>query len=252
MRSSCIKTVQQLYQKRTHSYVSFPYPVANHDFIKRHKISLEIEQVVHKTSFIKTSVMKSLLVIIAGFLSLSVIAQKKNVSINHYINDDGKTLSIKIKGTINDKPVDYSRTFDVSGMTKEQRDAIKRNVYDSLGLPDPVAPRAPLKPLTPLAPQVVVEPVAPLEPIAPVTPPTISLKSQYTETYTIGGDHPYTKEIKYNPKTGLLYMKYRFIKNGEETSVEKSVDAKDKSKEERDQIIKKYEKEIGMLPPEIV
>ena len=196
--------------------------------------------------------MKSLLVIIAGFLSLTVIAQKKNVSINHTINDDGKTLSIKIKGTINDKPVDYSRTFDVSGMTKEQRNAIKRNVYDSLGLADPVAPRAPLKPHTPLAPQVLIEPVAPLEPIAPATAPIVSSKTQYTETYAIGGDHPYTKEIKYNPKTGLLYMKYRFIKNGEETTEEKSVDAKDKSKEERDQIIKKYEKEIGMLPPEIV
>ena len=196
--------------------------------------------------------MKSLLVIIAGFLSLTVIAQKKNASINHTINDDGKTLSIKIKGTINDKPVDYSRTFDVSGMTKEQRDAIKRNVYDSLGLADPVAPRAPLKPHTPLAPQVVIEPVAPLQPITPVTPPVVISKSQYAETYIIGGDHPYTKEIKYNPRTGMLNMKYRFIKNGEETTVEKSVDAKDKSKEERDQIIKKYEKEIGMLPAEIV
>ena len=196
--------------------------------------------------------MKSLLVIIAGFLSLTVIAQKKNVSINHTINDDGKTLSIKIKGTINDKPVDYSRTFDVSGMTREQRDAIKRNVYDSLGLADPVAPRAPLKPHTPLAPRVLIEPVAPLEPIVPATAPIVSSKTQYTETYAIGGDHPYTKEIKYNPKTGLLYMKYRFIKNGEEITVEKSVDAKDKSKEEREQIIKKYEKEIGLLPPEIV
>jgi hypothetical protein len=193
--------------------------------------------------------MKTLLVIIAGFLSLSGIAQKKNVSINHNINDDGKTLSIKIKGTINDKPVDYDKTFDVSGMTKQQRDAIKRNVYDSLGLPDPTVPLAPLKPL---APQVVIEPVAPVEPITPVTPPMITLKSQYTETYTIGGDHPYTKEIKYNPKTGILSMKYRFIKNGEETTVEKSVDVKDTSREERDLIIKKYEREIGILPPEIV
>ena len=191
---------------------------------------------MYKISFSKTSVMKSLLVLIACLLSLSVIAQQKNVSINHTIHDDEKTLSIKIKGTINDKPVDYSRTFDVSGMTKEQRDAIKRNVYDSLGLADPVTPRAPLHPL---APQFVIEPVAPVEPITPEAPPVVISKSQYTETYIIGGDHPYTKEIKYNPRTGLLYMKYRFIKNGEETTVEKSVDAKEKTKEERDQIIRK-------------
>jgi hypothetical protein len=192
--------------------------------------------------------MKLILVVIAGLLSLSVIAQK-NISINHSINDDGKNLSIKVKGTVNGKAVDYDRTFDVSGMNKEQRDAIKRNVYDSLGLPDPVAPRAPFKPHAPI---LAVETVAPPELPTPVAAPVISSKTPYTELYTIGGDHPYTKEIKYNPKTGILYMKYRFIKNGEEVTVEKSVDAKDKSKEEREQFIKKYEKEMGILPAEII
>ena len=90
--------------------------------------------------------------------------------------------------------------------------------------------------------------MAPAEPVAPV----ISSRSQYAETYTIGGDHPYTKEIKYNPQSGILYMKYRFVKNGEEITVEKSVDAKDKSREEREQIIKAYEKEIGVAKPEII
>ena len=192
--------------------------------------------------------MKSLLIIIAGFVSFSAVAQK-NISITHSINDDGKVLSIKVKGSINDKPVDYNKTFDVSGMTREQKDEIKRRVYDSLGLADPVAPLAPLKPHAPLSPQTSVELVAPAE---PASPPTVTSKSQYAELYTIGGDHPYTREIRYNPKTGILYMKYRFIKNGEETTVEKSVDAKEKTKEERDQIIRKYEKEIGVAQPEII
>lgn len=197
--------------------------------------------------------MKSLLVIIAGFLTVSVAAQQKNVSINHSINDDGKTLSIKVKGTVDGKPVDYSSTFDVTGMSKAQRDALKERVYDSLGLPSPVAPVPPVPPIAPhmvVAPHIVIvpEPAPPAEPV----PPVISSRSQYTETYTIGGDHPYTKEIKYNPKSGILYMKYRFVKNGEEVTVEKSVDAKDKSREEREQVIKAYEKEIGVAKPEII
>ena len=195
--------------------------------------------------------MKSITLIIAGFLSLSVSAQQKNISINHSINDNGKTLSIKIKGTVDSKPVDYNRTFDVSGMTKEQRDAITRNVYDSLGLPDPTAPRAPLAPLGPLSPRATLELSAPAEPNSPA-PPVVSSKSQYAESYAIGGDHPYTKEIRYNPKTGILYMKYRFVKDGEETISEKSIDAKDKSREERELIIKKYEREIGVAQPEII
>jgi len=191
--------------------------------------------------------MKSVLVIIAGFLTISVAAQQKNVSISHSINDDGNTLSVKIKGTVDGKPVDYNRTFDVTGMSKAQKDALKERVYDSLGLPSPVAP---VPPIAPTAPRVVImaAPAPPAEPVAPV----ISSRSQYAETYTIGGDHPYTKEIKYNPQSGILYMKYRFVKNGEEITVEKSVDAKDKSREEREQIIKAYEKEIGVAKPEII
>lgn len=188
--------------------------------------------------------MKPILIVLASFVSFSLIAQKK-ISLNQDIDDNGKSLSIKIKGTAGEKPIDYNKTFDVTGMTKEQKDELKRRVYDSLGLPVPVAPRAPLEP------QTSITLSAPAEPSAPAVP-VISSRSQYAETYTVGGDHPFTKEIAFNPKTGILFMKYRFIKNGEEITVEKSVDAKGKSKDEKDQIIKKYEKEIGLLQPEII
>ena len=192
--------------------------------------------------------MKLLLILIIACLNMTAFAQKKNVSISHTINDDVNILSIIIKGTVDGKLVDYNRSFNVAGQSKAQRDDIKRKVYDSLGLPDPVAPRAPLKPHT----TMLVAPASPTEPAAPSTPPAVSSKSQYSEFQTIGGDHPYTKEIRYNPKTGLLYMKYHFIKNGEETTAEKSVELKDATKEERELIIKKYEKEIGIAQPEIV
>jgi len=195
--------------------------------------------------------MKSLFLVVAGFLSLSAFAQKKNVSITHSINDDGKTLSITIKGTADGKPIDYSRTFDVSNMNKEERNALKERVYDSLGLPSPVAPVAPLAPHAPMAPRTSITLAAPATPAEP-GPPVVSSRSQYSESYAIGGDHPYTKEIKYNPATGLLHMKYHFIKNGEEVTMEKSVDAKDKSREERNEMIKKYEREIGVAQPEII
>jgi len=107
--------------------------------------------------------MKSVLVIIAGFLTISVAAQQKNVSISHSINDDGNTLSVKIKGTVDGKPVDYNRTFDVTGMSKAQKDVLKERVYDSLGLPSPVAP---VPPIAPTAPRVVImaAPASPAEP----------------------------------------------------------------------------------------
>jgi len=138
-------------------------------------------------------------------------------------------------------------------------------VYDSLGVPKPVVPIAPIPPVAPeltltapAAPASVAvelnEPVAPVSPVielkesVPAAPgaPVVYSKSEFSETYAIGGDNPYTKEIKYNPKSGMLYMKYRFVKNGEEVTYEKSVEARKASKTERSDIITKYEKEIGV------
>ena len=192
---------------------------------------------------IKNRYMKSL-VFPAVFLLTITAAAQKNISISHSINDDGNQLSITIKGSANGKLIDYNRVFDVSGMTKMQKDALKERVYDSLDLPSPVAPPAPIAPRAP----ATLTLLAPAEPNAPV----VSSKNEYEELYTYGGHHPFTKEIKYNPQTGLLYMKYHFMKNGKEIIVEKSVEANDKSKEEREQIIKKYEREIGIAAPEII
>ncbi|MFT3935025.1 MAG: hypothetical protein QM726_15470 [Chitinophagaceae bacterium] len=195
--------------------------------------------------------MKPVIFALALLVCFSANAQQKNVSINHTINDDGNELSIKVKGTVDGKPINYNRTFDVTGMSKEQKDALKERVYDSLGLPSPVAPKAPIAPRAPLTLMAPPEPPAMNAPVPPV-PPVVSSKSDYSEFYAIGGDHPYTKEVKYNPKTGLLYLRYRFTKNGEEVTQEKSIDTKGKSKEERDAIIKKYEQEIGVAQPEII
>ncbi|MFT3705402.1 MAG: hypothetical protein QM802_23740 [Agriterribacter sp.] len=214
--------------------------------------------------------MKTLLIIAAICLSSAVVAQK-NSSISQTINDDGKKLTIKINGTVDGKKIDYSRKFDIADLSDEEKDALIHHVYDSLGVPFPVAPIAPLPPsppsvsvspaapLPPSPPAIAASPAAPLPPSppvvaitelkAPVAPgdvPMVTSKSEFSETVCVGGDRPYTKEIKYNPKSGLLNMKYRFIKKGEEVTYEKSVDAKDKSKEQRQDAIKKYEKEIGL------
>ncbi|HMC86636.1 MAG TPA: hypothetical protein VKI61_14010, partial [Chitinophagaceae bacterium] len=86
--------------------------------------------------------MKSLPVILALFFCLSVMAQK-HTSLNSAISDDGKRLSVKIKGTFDGKAVDYDKTFDVTGMNNDQKESLKKNIYDSLGIKEPVPPRAP-------------------------------------------------------------------------------------------------------------
>ncbi|HEX5025081.1 MAG TPA: hypothetical protein VFV68_07400 [Agriterribacter sp.] len=193
--------------------------------------------------------MKTVLVIIVTCLCAVAFAQNKN-SIYQNINDDGKKLSIKIKGTFNGKAVNYDKTFDVSALTAEGREALKERVYDSLGIPFPVAPIPPVPPVEPAVPEMVVEPVAPLPPVEPVEVnsdvPVVTSKSRYAESDVVGGSHPYTREITYNPQSGILHMKYRLVKKGEEVIYEKSVNARNKSMEDKQNIIKKYESEIGL------
>lgn len=200
--------------------------------------------------------MKTLLVILAFCVSSAAIAQK-NSSLNQSINDDGKKLSIKISGTFDGKKINYSRKFDIANLSDEEKDALIHRVYDSVGVPFPVPPVPPVPPVAPGTPAAPAEPGIPATPPAPPTAiemtappapgaPTVTAVSEFNETYAVGGDRPYTKEIKYNPKSGVLYMKYRFVKKGEEVTYEKSVEAKDKSKEQRQEVIKKYEKEIAL------
>lgn len=84
----------------------------------------------------------------AGLLlltSLTTMAQKSTHSnLNTSIDDNGKTYSIRIDGDRTGKAIHYKQTFNVVGMSKEQKEALKNRVLDSLGLgetpPDPTPP----------------------------------------------------------------------------------------------------------------
>lgn len=87
-------------------------------------------------------------------LSTSLVMAQHNNSISRSINDDGKTLSIRINGTVDDKPIDYDRTFDVSGLNKDERNALREHILDSLhvSMPEPPRIRTALVPRAPMPP----------------------------------------------------------------------------------------------------
>jgi hypothetical protein len=199
--------------------------------------------------------MKTLVTTLFALTASLVLAQNKS-SISRSINDDGKTLSIRVNGTVDDKPIDYDRTFDVSKLNRDERNALREHILDSLnvGMPEPpkrpiapraaLAPRAPMNPRTPLAPT----PPTPPEPMAIISSDQsiVSVSSGDNQAVAVGGKNPYTKEVKYNSESGQLFLRYRFKKDGEEFTYERKVDAHDKSQQERQQIIDGIEKEIGV------
>jgi hypothetical protein len=93
--------------------------------------------------------MKSfLLLLFFGAVSSATAQQSTYSTTQSQINDDDKTLSIQIDGQRNGQPVKYNRSFNVAGLSKPQKEALKNRVLDSLGLGDsPPAPETPRPPM---------------------------------------------------------------------------------------------------------
>ncbi|GAB3704467.1 hypothetical protein GCM10027592_35840 [Spirosoma flavus] len=184
--------------------------------------------------------MKKLL--LSAFLLTSTFAiAQQHISRN--INDDGKTLSIRVNGTVDGKDVDYDRTFDVSNLTKEERTALRERVLDSLNVSMPIAPPAPRAPRAPreLRSRESIS-------INSSDGSTISVNNGDNQTVavTAGGDKPFSKVVRYNSDSGKLYLRYRFNKDGDEVSYERTIDAQNKSQDERQKMIEDIEKSIGI------
>ncbi|QDK77919.1 hypothetical protein EXU85_04670 [Spirosoma sp. KCTC 42546] len=189
-------------------------------------------------------------------LSASVAMAQHGTSISRNINDDGKTLSIRVKGTVDDKPIDYDRTFDVSNLNKDERDALREHILDSLNVSMPAPPRPPRAPRAALAPHAPMPPRAPIAPRAPRSPEsiaiissdqeTVSLTNGDNQTMAVGGKHPYTKEVKYDSDAGQLYLRYKFQKDGDDVTYERTIDVQNKSQQERQRLIEDIEKSIGV------
>jgi hypothetical protein len=76
--------------------------------------------------------MKFILLALTIFISCAVAAQ--NTSITKNIHDNGKTISITVKGIVNGKKINYSNTFNSEHFSNSEREKLISHVYDSLGV----------------------------------------------------------------------------------------------------------------------
>ncbi|AYQ34885.1 hypothetical protein [Runella sp. SP2] len=185
--------------------------------------------------------MKTLSIVGLLFVSSMVVAQHRSISSS--IDDNGQTMSIRVKGTIDGRAIQYDRTFDVAHLSKTERKELRDHVLDSLGIQSPTPPVPPTPPT----------PATPPTPPVPPTPPTPFSGATYSDGYHRSGHSTskplkdgFEKEVKYNSETGELFMRYRFNKDGEEVIYERTINAADKSEKERNNIIEKIEQELGL------
>ena len=194
--------------------------------------------------------MKKILTILLAGVSTLAIAQKKS-NLSRSIDDDGKTLSIQVTGTIDGREISFDKSFDVADMSKEERMALRDKILDSIGsgnmqVSKPPKPRIKPCPAIPSPP----ESLAPLEPLdysaAEVnSDPDYEVQSP-ASTSADSDEKGFTKHVKFNPESGEMFLRYRFMKNNEEYIYEKTVDAYEKTESQRQRIIHDFENEIEL------
>ncbi|GGM79170.1 hypothetical protein GCM10010967_08630 [Dyadobacter beijingensis] len=213
--------------------------------------------------------MKKILTILLAGVSTLAIAQKR-AYLSRSIDDDGTKLSIKVSGTLDGKEVDINKTFDVAGMSQEDREALRDKVLSSIaeGNLELPAPKTPCSESVAVAtPKRKPRPAAPVAPVkkhsdedesAANEPETMAFSSNEVNAEIVSSGKGFIKEpvstdpkgfskhVRYNSETGEMFVKYRFMKNGEEYIYEKTVNAAEKSEKERSKIVENFESEIGL------
>lgn len=179
--------------------------------------------------------MKTLITILLSTACITVMAQKSSKSsLSETIQDDGKTLSVKITGDVNGRTVNYSNKFNVKGMSSAEKDALTKRITDSLGIKSSHQPSTPTPPAT--NSRRVYAFTAPDAPDAPAAP-----KAPRTKIY----EH---RDIKssINDDGETMYLKFKGTVNDKPVKYERILDVKGKSAKEKNDLIKGITDSLGI------
>jgi hypothetical protein len=173
-------------------------------------------------------------------VSVSPLAFSQERSLSKSMDDNGGQLSISVHGEVYGKRIDYIRTCCVEGLSKSERNALTDRVLNSLGVGKMESPASPLPPIAPDAPLHAKESESQDD------GSRLFLSERVKrDPVTIHGPS-YTKEVRYDEESGLLRIRYTFVRNRDEYVYEKTANAADKSESERQEIVHDFEKEIEL------
>lgn len=163
------------------------------------------------------------IILLASLLSFPALAQQR---IHSSIHDDGKKLSIDIQGKVDGKAVEFQHTYEVSNLSKAERDRLVADAYRSIGLDAPEAP---------------VPPTPPSPPSSPSAPPPTPPSPPNSPNYKI----PTNASLTVDEDDKHMTVKVERMENGKRKTVQKSMNTEGKSESEKrkmvNQVIKEFE-----------
>ncbi|WP_439555026.1 hypothetical protein [Dyadobacter sp.] len=191
--------------------------------------------------------MEKILTILLACSSTFALAQQKR-HLSRSIDDDGKTMSIRVTGTIDGREINFSHSYDVAELSRHERVELRDEVLESITSGELDVPESPQPPLVPVAAPAPPVPPTPEEPVvySSIQPTPEFSRDPHRKAFDGLESTGYRKHVKYNPQTGELFLQYHFKKNEEEFVFEKTVNAEDKTESERQRIIDSFEREIEL------
>lgn len=196
--------------------------------------------------------MKTALTLALLGISVAAIGQERS-TISRSINDNGKTLRIKIDVEQSSRNIHYDQEFDASGMSKEEKESLISSIQDSLGVHVVVSP--PRAPKPPTAPRGGVR--TPRYESGEVTVVAKGTNqsgnrsknedSTLPKNVIVAPDGtPYTKTVIEDSENKRVKLKYEYKLDSEEHVFERTINLQGKSESERQQIIAETERGLGL------
>lgn len=204
-------------------------------------------------------------------LQLTAMAQRSSVSKNIIVDDLIMTIKVDIEEP--GRTLHYHKRFNIEGLDSAERQALETRILDSLGVNGPAKAKR-FQDNQPVASahgavissrsrgygatqndtrSVNVDRRATGQQVDEIiiaerteTPEPQPSDSGTVESLTTNDHMPYSKQIKEDPETGRLFMRYRYEKDGEEFIFERTVNAQGKSDKEKSRIIRETEKSLGL------
>ncbi|RRA99954.1 hypothetical protein [Larkinella rosea] len=185
-------------------------------------------------------------------ISVAAIGQDRS-TISRSINDNGKTVRIKIDVEQPSRTIHYDQEFDASGMSKEEKESLISSIQDSLGVHVVVSP--PRAPKPPVAPRGVVrtsryesgEVTVAAKGTGHSGNRSKNEDSNLPKNVIVAPDGtPYTKTVIEDAENNRVKLKYEYKLDGEEHVFERTLNLQGKSESERQQIIAETERGLGL------
>jgi hypothetical protein len=170
--------------------------------------------------------MKLVTTLLLLLVGLTAFAQRSTYHQN--ITDDGKKLVIRIDQHKNGKEFHYSNSYDVRGMTDEERSALVSRVLDSVQFGE--------KGKTTTIKSTWNESSERTWEEAPK--PAVEVASVQRAV-------PFTKLVEEDTVAQRVKISYQYMRNGEEHSYERTINKQGKSREEIEKLIEETEESIG-------